>query len=142
MEREADMRRESVMKGFAIVVVQVLLAAAVMAMGATLVAGSETMSPRLAGIGLGDTARMTLGAVEMFAGLCLLMPRGQVVAVALLALVTAGAAGTTLAQSAAGGVQFAAAHRAAPQLQTALDGACAGGSATSLKTAAMRDWRI
>lgn len=130
------------MKSIAIFAVQMILAVAIVAMGCALIGGPDAMVQRFAAIGLGDAGRIGAGAVQILAGLCLLLPRGQVVGAALLAFLTLGVAGITIGHVAAGGNVHLASSNRAPQVFSAVAGACERLPANSLRLAAQRDWAI
>jgi hypothetical protein len=130
------------MKSIAIVGTQLLFAFAIMATGAFFLAGSDVMVQRFAGLGLGEVGRIATGAVQIGAGLCLLLPRGQVVGAALLAALTIGVMGAAVGHFATGGdVRFASMTRV-PQFFSAVARSCDRAPGPALRAAAPRDWAI
>jgi hypothetical protein len=105
-----------IMKSIAIAATQVVLAVSIIVMGAILLAGFDTLPQRAMADTIGDVGRMLVGAVEIVAGLCLLLPRGQVIGAFLLALVTVGMMGLIIGRS----VDGAALRLASPKHVTAV----------------------
>lgn len=122
------------MKKVAIVTTQLLLGLSVVAMGAALLATPAGFAQELASIGLGGTARLGIGGLQMLAGLCLMVPRGHVAGTAILAFMTVGVSILAVVQTAVD----AKAGAAVPPLRAAVDGTCG----IAKKVGARRDWDI
>jgi uncharacterized membrane protein YphA (DoxX/SURF4 family) len=134
----AYFRREIVMRTLAIVTTQLLLGLIVAAMGATVLAMPEAMAQRLAPVGLGDVFRTGMGGVQVVAGLCLMVPRIQLLGAAMLALMTVAVVVLGLLPS--GGEASASVARPANRAEAAVAGRC-GRIAPLAKTLPL-DWRV
>ncbi len=78
------------MKSIAIAGAHGMLAASVVTMGAILLVGTGLHAPRMIAAEIGDVGRMVVGATEIVAGLCLILPRAHVIGTMLLAFLTVG----------------------------------------------------
>jgi len=90
---------------------QILLGAIAISAGYAKVAGNDLMVQQFQTLGLGQGFLTVAGAVEIVAGLCLLLPRGGILGAVLLTAVMVGALGVTIghvASSVASPVQAAA----------------------------------
>ena len=68
------------------------------AAGTAKLCGVDIMVDAFNLLGLGAPVRMTVGAVEIIGGLCLLLPRAGAVGALMLAAVVVGSAGLTIGQ--------------------------------------------
>jgi uncharacterized membrane protein YphA (DoxX/SURF4 family) len=73
---------------------QALIGILFLAAGFAKLTGMEFMSEPFALIGVGKSALIMMGSVEIAAGICLLFPRAGVVGAVLVATLTVGIAGT------------------------------------------------
>ena len=91
--------------------VQILLGAIALAAGYAKLSGTGLMVQQFQVLGLGQGFLMVAGAVEIVAGLCLLLPRGGIVGALLLTCVMVGALGVTIGHVASAvAAQPASAH--------------------------------
>jgi uncharacterized membrane protein YphA (DoxX/SURF4 family) len=97
-------------KTIAIYGVQAAMGLLALAAGYAKISGAEFLVQQFAMLGLGKGFLFVAGCIEIFAGLCLLMPRGGIVGAVLLVGVTVGAMGMTI-----GHVASASAQQAKPQ---------------------------
>lgn len=86
------------MNTIAIYGLQAAMGAIGVAAGAAKLAGLPVMAEAFGLLGFGPSFLMLAGAVEVVAGLCLLMPRGGVIGAVLMASVVVGATGLTIGQ--------------------------------------------
>lgn len=76
-----------------------MLAACIVAMGVFLLVGADFHAPRMIAGEIGDVGRTVVGAVEVVAGLCLMLPRGHVIGTMLLAFLTVGVLAVIIGRS-------------------------------------------
>jgi uncharacterized membrane protein YphA (DoxX/SURF4 family) len=126
------------MRTFAIVTTQLVLGLVVVAMGAAVLAMPETMAPRLAHAGFSDALRHGMGSAQVVAGLCLMVPRIQLLGAAMLAVMTVGVVALSLLPS--GGEASARVARPNAQAEAAVAGRCGRGA--PLATSNPIDWRV
>ena len=129
------------MKSIAIVGTQIVLAAGVITMGIIVLVGSDFQAQRLLVGEIGDVGRMVVGAVQVVAGLCLMLPRGHVIGTLLLALLTVGIMGVMIGRAAEGNAARAAAPKQV-SIHSAVANACERGSATPLRQTPTRELAI
>jgi uncharacterized membrane protein YphA (DoxX/SURF4 family) len=84
------------MKTIALYGLQVSVGVVALAAGYAKLTGMSFMVEPFAIVGLGKTAMMIAGSVEIVAGLCLLTPRAGVIGALLLATVMVGTVGASL----------------------------------------------
>jgi len=75
---------------------QVALGAVALAAGAATLAGTDIMVRQFDLIGLGQSFRLVVGAIELIAGLSLFVPRAGTVGALLLACLMVGTIGATI----------------------------------------------
>jgi uncharacterized membrane protein YphA (DoxX/SURF4 family) len=92
------MKQGPAMNKIAIYGLQAAMGLVAIAAGGAKLAGADVMVDAFGMLGLGASFRLTVGLVEVLAGLCLLMPRAGVLGAALLAVVVVGTAGVTIGQ--------------------------------------------
>jgi hypothetical protein len=126
------------MKTLAIVTTQLLLGLIVVAMGAAVLAMPEAMAQRLAPAGFSDLFRHGMGGAQVLAGLCLMVPRIQLLGAAMLAVMAITVVVLGLLQS--GGEASAAAARPTNRPEAAVAGRC--GRNAPLATTVPLDWRV
>jgi hypothetical protein len=85
-------------KMIAIYGAQATMGLVAVAAGYAKISGADVMVDAFAMLGLGSTFRLVAGCVEIFAGLCLMLPRAGVFGAALLACVVVGSIGLTIGQ--------------------------------------------
>jgi uncharacterized membrane protein YphA (DoxX/SURF4 family) len=100
------------MKKFAVIGMRLALPAIVVAMGITLlfdladpdlIADPELIPRRFVSLELSDMSRSIVGAVQIVAGLCLLLPRAPMIGAALLAVLTVFVVGISIGRSSGDG---------------------------------------
>jgi hypothetical protein len=91
-------RQGPAMKTVAIYGLQAAMGVLAMAAGVAKLAGADVMVDAFEVLGLGSSARMMAGSIELLGGLCLLLPQAGVAGALLLASVVVGSAGMTIGQ--------------------------------------------
>jgi hypothetical protein len=129
------------MKTITIWALQLSVALAVLALGIAKVSGADIMVTLFDGLGFGPSLRLVIGAVEILAGLCLLVPQAAVVGAALLVCLSFGVMGITVAQLAH--AQERPAATAASFVTPAIHPAIAGNATGHVRAMSVRpEWSI
>ena len=129
------------MKTITIWSLQVSVALVVLAFGIAKVSGADLMMTLFDGLGFGPSLRLVIGAVEILAGLCLLVPQASIVGAALLVCLSFGVMGVAVANLAQVHERPAAttASFATPGIHRAIAGSA---SAPVRSMHARVEWRI
>jgi uncharacterized membrane protein len=108
------------MKGFAVAGLQLTLALIVAGAGSAMILGADVTVRAFDNLNLGATPRMLIGAVEMLAGMCLLLPRSAMIGSAVLIALCASVSGAIIADAARDNQRVPLSGIAAPRVEPAL----------------------
>src|SRR5204863_106134 len=108
------------MKAFAIAGLQLILALIIAGAGSAMILGADVTVRVFDNLDLGATPRMLIGAVEMLAGLCLLLPRSAMIGSAVLVALCASVSGAIIADAARDNARVPLSGIAAPRVEAAV----------------------
>ncbi len=129
-------------KTIAIYGVQVVIGIIALASGYAKLSGMDFVVHHFEMLGLGQGFRMIAGSAEVFAGLCLLMPRGGIVGALLLTSVVVGALGVTIGHIASSVAAPAYARQYTVSTHQAVAGSCQNETGRPVVVRQRSEWDI